>query len=77
MFKRLLGLPALSAWRGSALPHLGGVQHQAAITPAGPTPNQGLQAVGAHLAQSLQAVLLRGTEPRHKKRRRLSLLRGV
>ena len=27
--------------------------------------------------KALQAALLRGTEPRHKKRRRLSLLRGV
>ena len=51
MFKRLCGLSALSAWGWSALPHLGGVQHQAAIAAAGPASHQDLQALGAHLAK--------------------------
>ena len=38
MFQCLFGVPALSAWGGSALPHLGGVQHQATIAAAGPIP---------------------------------------
>ncbi|MDA7432178.1 hypothetical protein N8492_02300 [Synechococcus sp. AH-601-O06] len=51
MFKRLCGVPALQAWGRSAQPHLGGVQHQAAIAAAGPTPNQDVQALGTHLAK--------------------------
>lgn len=44
-------LPALQAWRGPALPHLGCLQHQAAAIAAGPTSDQDLQAVVAHLAK--------------------------
>ena len=51
MFKRLRGLPAFSAWGRSALPHLGGVQHQAAIAAAGPASDQDLQALGTHMAK--------------------------
>ena len=51
VFQRLCGVPALSAWRGQAVPHLGGVQHQATIAAAGLSPNQDLQAVGANLAK--------------------------
>ena len=51
LLQRLRCLPALQAWRGSALPHAGCVQHQAAATAAGPTPDQDLQALGAHLAK--------------------------
>ena len=51
LFQRLCGLRALSAWSGSALSHLGGVQHQTAITAAGPTPNQDVQALDTHLAE--------------------------
>ena len=51
LFQCLCGLPALSAWRGSALPHLGGAQSQAAAIAAGPTSHQDLQALGTHLAK--------------------------
>ena len=51
MFKRVRGLPALQAWSGPALPHLGGVQHQAAIAATGPASDQDLQALGTHLAK--------------------------
>ena len=51
MFQCLCGVPALSAWRGPALPHLGGVQHSAAVIAAGPSPHQDLQAMGANLAE--------------------------
>ncbi len=51
LLQRLCGLPALQAWRGSALPHPGGLQYQAAAIAAGPTPDQDLQALGTHLAK--------------------------
>ncbi len=47
----LRGLPALQAWRGQALPYPGGVQHQAATSPAGSTPHQNLQSLGTHMAK--------------------------
>ena len=51
VLQRLCCLPALQAWRGPALPHLGGLQYQAAAIAAGPTPDQDLQALGTHLAK--------------------------
>ena len=51
LFQRLCVMSALSAWRGPALPHLGGVQHSAAVIAAGPSPHQDLQAMGANLAE--------------------------
>ena len=51
VLQRLRGVSALQAWSGPALPHLGGVQHQAAIAAAGPTSDQDLQALGTHLAK--------------------------
>ena len=51
VFQRLCGVPALSPWCGPALPHLGGLQYQAAIAAAGASSNQDLQAVGANLAK--------------------------
>ena len=44
-------LPALQAWRGPALPHLGCLHHQAAAIAAGSTSDQDLQSVVAHLAK--------------------------
>jgi hypothetical protein len=49
--RRLHGMSALQAWSGSGLLHLGGMKHPAAATPAGATPNQDLQTLGAHMAK--------------------------
>ena len=61
MFKRLCGLAALSAWSGSALSHLGGMQSQAAeAIAAGPTSDQNVQALGTNLAKHCRFVALIG-----------------
>ena len=51
VFKRLRGVSALQARCGPALPNASCMQHPAAIAAAGATPNQDLQALGAHLAK--------------------------
>ena len=51
VLQRLCCLPALQAWRGPALPHLGGLQYQAAAIAAGSTSDQDLQTLGTHLAK--------------------------
>ena len=51
VFKRLHGVSALQARSGPALPHAYWMQYPAAIASAGPTPDQDLQALGAHLAK--------------------------
>ena len=51
LFERVCGVSALLAWRGSALPHAGGVQHSPEAIAAGPTPHEDLQSVGFNLAK--------------------------
>ena len=51
LFKRVCGVPALSAWCGRPLPHVGGVQHSSKATATGPTSHQDLQAVGSNVAK--------------------------
>ena len=61
LFQCLCGLPALSAWSGSALSHLGGMQSQAAeAIAAGPTSDQNVQALGTNLAKHCRFVALIG-----------------
>ena len=51
LFKRVCGVPALSAWCGPPLPHVGGVQYSSEATATGPTSHQDLQAVGSNVAK--------------------------
>ena len=51
LFKRMCGVPALSAWCGAPLPHVGGVQHSSKATAIESTSHQDLQSVGSSVAK--------------------------
>ena len=63
LFQRLCVMSALSAWRGPTLPHLGGVQYQAAVAAARPTSHQDLPSLGTHMAKHCRLGTRNGVRP--------------